>query len=217
MMAGRHWRILAVGLAAIAGACQAPRAQQRASDLRGTVLDDPIPKIDFTLTRTDGTPFSFRKETEGYLTLLFFGYTNCPDVCPLHLANIGAVMKKLPPTAANRIKVVFVTTDPERDTPERVRAWLDNFHRDFIGLVGDLEEVNRIQESFGIGSSYREELPGGGYGVAHAAQVLAFTPDNLAHVAYPFGIRQVDWAHDLPLLVAEGAAAAVAPVLDSSP
>lgn len=206
--------VLLVGL--VAAGCGVPRSPERTDDLRGWVLEEPVPKVDFTLKRTDGTMFSFRRDTEGMLTLLFFGYTHCPDVCPLHLANIGAVIKKLPPATANRIKVVFVTTDPDRDTPEQLRAWLDNFDRDFIGLVGPIDEVNRIQASFGLGAAEKEELPGGGYAVAHASQVLAFTPDNYAHVAYPFGIRQVDWAHDLPRLVAEGAAAAGVKAVDSS-
>ena len=195
------WGIISVG-------CMPAPPSERTDQLRGWVLEEPVAKTDFTLTRTDGSPFSFRAETEGYLTLLFFGYTNCPDVCPLHMSNLGSVIRKLPPATANRIKVVFVATDPERDTPERVRAWLDNFHRDFVGLVGPLDEINRIQETLGLGSARREELPNGGYGIAHSSQVLAFTPDNLAHVAYPFGIRQVDWAHDLPLLVELGPAAA---------
>lgn len=207
-MPGGRWRVsvLVLGVVAITG-CEVTRDTGRADRLRGWVLDEPVPKVDFTLPATDGTPFAFRRETEGRLTLLFFGYTNCPDVCPLHMANLGAVIRKLPPSTANQIRVVFVTTDPERDTPERVRAWLDNFHRDFVGLVGPIDEVNRIQEALGLAAARREDLPNGEYGVGHASQVLAFTPDNLAHVAYPFGIRQVDWAHDLPRLVAEGAAA----------
>jgi len=174
--------------------------------LHGRILSEPVAKADFTLMATDGTPFAFAEATEGYVTLLFFGYTSCPDVCPLHMANIGAVLKKLSPTVARRIKVVFVTTDPDRDTPEHLRAWLDNFDHDFIGLTGELPQVNDIQRLFHLGAAYREELPDGGYGVAHSALVLAFTTDNVAHVGYPFGTRQTDWAHDLPLLVEQGAA-----------
>ena len=85
------------------------------------------------------------------MTLLFFGYTYCPDVCPIHMANIAAVKKKLPPDVASRLKVVFVTTDPERDTPERITQWLSHFDRSFIGLTGTLEEVNEIQRAIGLG------------------------------------------------------------------
>jgi protein SCO1 len=171
------------------------------SSLRGRVLPRPLPKVDFTLQSMDGDSFAFRKETDGYLTLLFFGYTYCPDICPVHMANIAAVRKKLPPDVAERIKVVFVTTDPERDTPARLKEWLGYFDRSFVGLTGSLDEVNRIQGSIGLGAAYREDLPSGGYGVAHAASVVAYTPDNVAPVLYGFGTRQEDWAHDLPLLL----------------
>ena len=169
--------------------------------MRGWMLSDPLPKVDFTLESMRGDSFDFLVETEGFVTLLFFGYTYCPDICPLHMANIGAVLKKLQPEVANKVKVVFVTTDPERDTPERLRQWLANFDPKFVGLRGTLEEVNAIQASIGLGAAYREDLPSGEYGIAHAAQVLAYTTDNQAHVMYAFGTRQEDWAHDLPVLV----------------
>lgn len=174
------------------------------SDLRGWTLSTPLPKVDFTLTSMNGGQYSFREETDGRLTLLFFGYTYCPDVCPVHMANIAAVRKKLDPRIAREIRVVFVSTDPERDTPERLREWLGHFDPAFVGLYGPIEEINEIQRSIGLGASFKEELPDGGYGVAHAAQVIAYTSDNLAHVMYAFGTRQEDWAHDLPKLATEG-------------
>jgi protein SCO1/2 len=169
----------------------------------GWTLPVPQEKVDFTLLDTDGQPFDFREGTDGYVTLLFFGYTYCPDVCPIHMANIGAVLRDFPFEVQEQIKVVFVTTDPERDTPERLRLWLDNFDRDFIGLTGSREEVNEIQTAFGLPASVKEEVEGGGYFIGHSSRVLAFTKDNLAHVAYPFGTRQADWATDLPKLVNE--------------
>jgi protein SCO1/2 len=159
------------------------------------------PKADFTLTATDGRPFEFRRQTDGQLTLLFFGYTYCPDICPVHLANIAAVLDKLPPLRRDSVRVVFVSTDPERDTPERLRSWLDNFGHNFVGLRGSAEEVNRIETSFGLPASIREGT-GEKYGVGHAAQVLAFTADDSLRVLYPFGVRQQDWAADIPKLMA---------------
>ncbi len=170
------------------------------SQFNGRVLPTPLSKEDFTLSDMNGEPFEFLEQTEGFVTLLFFGYTFCPDVCPIHMASIAAVLQQMSPTEAARFKVVFVTTDPERDTPARLREWLRAFDRNFIGLTGTLEQVNEIQKSIGLGESFREDLPDGDYGMAHAAQVLAYTTDNLAHLAYPFGTRQVDWAHDLPIL-----------------
>jgi protein SCO1/2 len=173
----------------------------RRGDYRGVELTPARPKPDFTLTATDGRPFEFRRATDGQLTLLFFGYTYCPDICPVHLANIAAVLEKLPPLQRDSVRVVFVTTDPERDTPERLRSWLDNFGHNFVGLRGSVEDVNRIETSFGLPASIKEGT-GDKYGVGHAAQVLAFTPDDSLRVLYPFGVRQQDWANDLPKLLA---------------
>ncbi|MCH8254614.1 MAG: SCO family protein [Gemmatimonadetes bacterium] len=188
----------------LAGCAIEGRRSWKPTELRGWIVDDPLPKADFTLESMNGGDFSFLKETEGFVTLLFFGYTYCPDICPLHMANISAVLRKLTPDVANQIKVVFVTTDPERDTPERMREWLGHFDRKFVGLRGTLDEVNAIQASIGLGAAFREEMPSGDYGMAHAAQVLAYTTDNRAHVMYAFGTRQEDWAHDLPMLVENG-------------
>ena len=188
----------------LAGCAIEGRRSWKPSELRGWIPIEPLPKVAFTLESMNGGEFEFLEETKGFVTLLFFGYTHCPDVCPLHMANISAVLKKLTPAVANQIRVVFVTTDPERDTSERMREWLGHFDPKFVGLRGPLEDVNAIQASIGLGASFREELPSGDYGIAHAAQVLAYTTDNRAHVMYAFGTRQEDWAHDLPLLVRNG-------------
>jgi protein SCO1 len=171
------------------------------SGFRGAVLPDPVPKPQFTLADTEGRLFEFARETEGRLTLLFFGFTYCPDICPVHLANIAAVLADLPVEVRRDIRVVFVTGDPERDTPERVRQWLDAFDPNFIGLVGSLAEVNVILEDLRLPPVvYGPRDARGNYSVGHSAHVLAFTPDGYLRVIYPFGTRQVDWAHDLPKL-----------------
>ncbi len=176
-----------------------------ASGWYGSVLENPVPKVDFSLSDTEGRAFHFASETEGSLTLLFFGYTNCPDICPIHLASIAAVMRDFPHELRTRIKVVFVSTDPGRDTPERLRAWLDGFDKSFVGLLGTVERVNEIERSFGLAPSFVDPAQESeSYMVGHAAQVLAFTTDNIAHIAYPFGTRQSDWAKDLPRLARDG-------------
>jgi protein SCO1/2 len=182
--------------------------------LRGAALDEPLAKPSFVLTRTDGTPYDFARETAGKVTLLFFGYTHCPDVCPLHMANIAAVLKKMPWEQRDEYRVVFVTTDPARDTPQRVREWLAGFDASFVGLRGDSAEVDRIQRSLGVLPAARQPATDSGdYLVGHAAQVFAFGRDNVARVVYPFGTRQDDWAYDLPRLLSDssGAFAATPP------
>lgn len=169
---------------------------------RGAVLPEPAAKPRFTLLDTEGRPYDFAAETSGRLTLLFFGFTYCPDVCPVHLANIAAVLDDLPLDARRDIRVVFVSADPERDTPERTRQWLDAFDRSFIGLRGSLEEVNAILADLRLAPAVHGQPDArGNYTVGHPAQVLAFTPDGYLRVMYPFGTRQVDWARDLPKLL----------------
>jgi len=196
----------ALGLAA-AGcgpSAEGPSARE-VKQLRGEVreVSDPVP--DFTLTDTAGHPFRFAKEASGFVTLLYFGYTRCPDVCPVHMANLSAVLKDLPWDLRQRIKVVFVTTDPDRDTPVVLRQWLDAFDPGFVGLVGTVAQVNAAQALLGIPPLVQEARGSGDYIVGHAAQLIAFTPDGRTRVDYPFGTRQADWAHDLPLLGGRGA------------
>jgi protein SCO1 len=172
--------------------------------LSGPQIVPPLPKPELVLTATDGRMFDLKKETEGYVTLLFFGYTNCPDVCPVHMANIAGAMKRLGPEITNRIKVVFVTVDPDRDTPEVIRTWLDHFDQRFIGLRGDSASVASAFTQLRLGQTEHEVVDSSDisrYNIGHAAIVLAFGTDNLAHVVYPFGIRQQDWSKDLTLLV----------------
>lgn len=178
-------------------------------ELRGRRLPSPVPRPDFSLIDTDGDEYDFRARTGGYATLLFFGYTHCPDVCPVHMGNIAAALDHVGWQTRHRIRVVFVTTDPDRDTPERIREWLDRFDPTFVGLRGTTDEVAAIQAELGLPPSIIAPETSNGYEVGHAAQVLAFAPSGAASVAYPFGTRQADWVHDLPLLAGahDGAAA----------
>ena len=170
--------------------------------LRGVKLAQAIPRPDFTLTDTHGQPFDFRAKTDDTVTLLFFGYLNCPDVCPVHMTNIATVMHGLPYDVTGHVRVVFITTDPARDTPEKLQAWLTNFDPSFIGLRGTPEQVKQIETAVKVAPAEPGQPDSSGaYEVGHAAQVIAFTRDDSAHIVYPFGTRQADWAHDLPLLV----------------
>lgn len=172
-----------------------------ADSLHGVVMPEALPKPAEPLTDTAGDPYAIAAETEGKLTLVFFGYTHCPDVCPVHMAALAGALDHLGREVRRSTEVVFVTTDPERDTPERIREWLDRFDRDFVGLTGSAETVQAIQKSLKLPPSVKEPpKPDGSYMVGHAAQVVAFAPDGRT-VLYPFGIRQADWAHDIPLLL----------------
>ena len=147
---------------------------------------------------------AFEQATQGKVTILFFGYTNCPDVCPTTMANIATGLKAVEETARARIKVVFVTTDPRRDEPATLRKWLDAFDPSFIGLSGRQAEVNGILESLRLPDPVETEVTAEGYTVEHVSDVLVFTQDDLAHLVYPEGISPDSWARDLTKLVHEG-------------
>ena len=170
---------------------------------RGGLVSPPLPKARFTLTDTSAAPFDLWQKTQGYVTLLFFGYTHCPDLCPLHMANIAFALKQMPTSVAEQIKVIFVTTDPHRDSPKVLRSWLDRFDKHFIGLTGSEFAIEAAQQASAVPPARKAALTNRDYQVGHASFVLAYTKDNLAHVIYPGGVTQKDWEHDLPLLVKE--------------
>ena len=180
-----------------------PRGPRSAPAYLGALVNPPLPKPRFTLTDTAGDPFDFRAKTQGYVTLLFFGYTRCPDECPLHVANVAMGLKKLPMESRARIKLVFVTTDPMRDEPHVLRSWLDHFDGRFIGLTGSDAAIEAAQRAAGLPPARRAVRAGDDYAVGHANVVLAYSKDNLAHLMYPGGVTPQDWAHDLAQLVNE--------------
>lgn len=168
----------------------------------GADVAAPFAMPALTLTDSDGDPYPLADSTRGKVALVFFGYTSCPDICPVHLANIAAVLDKLPDAVQRDVVTVFVTTDPARDSLPRLHQWVKQFHPRFVGLTGTPDELAAAQRAFGIAEAARVEVPDRDYLVQHAGQVIAFGRDGMARVQYPFGTRQRDWARDLPRLVA---------------
>jgi protein SCO1/2 len=167
------------------------------------VYEPPEAAPSLALTDQSSAPFALA-DLRGRVVLVSFGYTHCPDVCPVHMANLAAVLNRLPDEISRRVRVVFVTTDPARDTPERLSTWLARFDADFVGLTGSPDELERAQVAAGVAPARPDSAAGADYAVGHAAQVMAYTPDGLGRVVYPSGTRQVDWAHDIPMLVRVG-------------
>lgn len=192
-------------IAVLAIAACAPAATVPSGPFRGAELDLPLSKPALTFTDSRGQPFDLVQATANRVTLLFFGYTNCPDICPVHLANIAAVLDKMPDDVQRDVMVVFVTTDPTRDTLAVLDRWVKGFDARFIGLTGDSVTIADAQAQLGLIPAERTGAQASDhYGVGHATQVIAFTRDGLARVQYPFGTRQRDWAEDIPKLVEFG-------------
>jgi protein SCO1/2 len=170
----------------------------------GATVAPPIQKPDAVLLDEEGEKYDLQKETEGFITLLYVGYTHCPDICPTHLYEISEALKKLPGDVSSKVKVVLVTADPERDTPEVLKAYLDTFDENFVGLTGPRDLMDDFQVALGLQPASRTDLGDGNYAVNHAAYVMAFTTDNIAYLVYPSGMGQAEWLNDLPLLVKKG-------------
>jgi protein SCO1/2 len=163
-------------------------------------LPTSIGKPQLTLTDTDGQPYDLTARTEGRTTLLYFGYTHCPDVCPTTMADIAIALKSLA-VVASRVTVVFVTTDPARDTPPVIKAWLAHFDSSFVGLTGSEKTIYAAADSLGVPLQPPMTESDGSITVNHGAQVIAFGPDNKAHAVFTAGAGSDGYIHDLPLIV----------------
>ncbi|MEV7439814.1 SCO family protein [Streptomyces sp. NPDC091204] len=167
-----------------------------------TVLDRPFNKPELVLTDNTGKPWNLREQTKGKPTLIYFGYTHCPDVCPLTMSNIAVAKKALPKADQDNLRVVFVTTDPERDTPESLDAWLKAQDPSFVGLTGDFATIQAAARTLGIGIEAASKDANGDVVSMHGAQVIAFSPKtDEGYVLYGEGTTVDDYTKDLPKLV----------------
>ncbi|MEC3995581.1 SCO family protein [Actinacidiphila sp. DG2A-62] len=173
-----------------------------AAQQAGTVLDTPFAKPNLVLTDNHGKPYDLVKQTAGHPVLLYFGYTHCPDVCPTTMSDIALAKSKLSAADQAALRVVFVSSDPERDTPARLNAWLGAMDKSFIGLTGKFATIQAAARSVGVGISPPVKEKDGSVTVQHGAEVLAFWPkDDKAHVLYLSGTTAAQYQHDLPRLI----------------
>ncbi len=160
---------------------------------------DPYPRPSFTLTDGTGAEYDFAAATAGRPTLLFFGYTNCPDICPTTMADVALALRDVDPALAAQVQVVFVTTDPGFDTPQVLGEYLDRFDADlptqFVGLTGPQEVVDQAQLSAGVPLAEDD-------GRLHSSLLLLYGADDQARVAFDAGNTASDIAGDLEAVTA---------------
>jgi protein SCO1/2 len=169
------------------------------SQFRGTLMPTPIPAADFTLTSASGEAVSL-SDYRDEIVLLYFGYTFCPDICPTTLSELSEVQRELD-DAGEKIQVVMVTVDPERDTPEKLGEYVAHFHPDFAGLSGTKEEIDAAGEGFGIYYEKNEGSEATGYLVDHTARVFVVDPQGNYQLSFSYGTPVEDIVHDLRLLM----------------
>ncbi|MDT0201292.1 SCO family protein [Nocardioides sp. AE5] len=156
---------------------------------------------DTTLNDTSGADFQLTRDADKKVTLVFFGYTNCPDICPMVMANLASAMTRLDDDQRARVEVLFVTTDPARDTEEVLRGYLDRYDPSFIGLTGDLASILELGGSFHIAIEEGEKLPSGGYDVAHGDQVFFVEEDGSIPMYWSRETSSAVFANDIATLL----------------
>ncbi len=130
--------------------------------------------VDFNLIKPDLSVFT-QDDFKGYWNLLFLGFTNCPDVCPTTLTDLTNIYKKISPELQSKMRILFLSVDPARDTPQHIGSYLDYFHKDLVGITGEKIEIDKLVSAIGgIYTINSEE--GEFYTVDHSARIFLINP-----------------------------------------
>jgi protein SCO1/2 len=172
--------------------------------LNGVVLPDAYHLPHVRLTDTSGSTYTLDTDTTMPLTLVFFGYTNCPDVCGVVMANLATALNQLPESDRAKVAMLFVTTDPARDDPSTLRRYLDRYNPAFEGVTGPLPKIVDAGKAVGVLIEKGTRLPSGGYEVQHGTQVLGVLPDGSAPVIWTGGTTPRQLADDLTTILHTG-------------
>ena len=182
--------------ALIAGCDSSPKPSFQLTDLTGAEFGR-----DFQLTDHNGKPRTLA-DFKGKVVAIFFGYTHCPDVCPITLGELAIVANELGKDAG-RMQVLFITADPERDTPAVLSKYVPAFHPDFLGLYGDADATARTAKEFKV-FYQKQPLPGGGYSVDHSAGTYIYDTAGRLRLFAGYGQGAPKMLHDIRLLLQNG-------------
>jgi protein SCO1/2 len=157
---------------------------------------------EIALTSADGSDFRL-SALRGKVVVLEFGFTHCPAVCPASLAMLAQARQKLG-MHADRLQVVFISVDPERDTPDRLKSYLAQFDKSFIGLTGTPEQMAAIRKDYGI-TATKFAAPAGqaGYQMGHSSYLYFIDKKGMLRALMPFGRPADEMVHDVNVLAAE--------------
>jgi protein SCO1 len=195
-----RWAMMAMFclVASIGYAAPVDDNQEKSSALKSGVFEPPRIAPDFSLAASNGKQFTLSQQ-QGKLLVLGFGFSHCPNVCPMTLANLAQAWKKLG-DLTGQVQVIYVTVDPERDNPERLREYLAHFNSQFIGLTGSAEELSAVRQAYGIIA--KKEIHGDGdYEVHHSSYLYLIDQKGLLRALVPFGKTADDIVHDIKILL----------------
>ena len=187
-------------LALLACAMIAGAAHGADVKFKSGVFDPPRMAPEFSLDGSDGAKLSLGRY-RGKVVVLGFGFTHCPEICPTTLARLAKARKRLG-DAARDLQVVYVTVDPERDNPERMRAYLANFDATFVGGSGTGAQLSQVEKDYGIMAA-KKIGKSGSYGVDHSTFVYLIDREGRLRAMMPFGKSDEDVAHDAAILLAK--------------
>jgi protein SCO1/2 len=191
------------GVVLAAGLLSGCGGDDAAGTLTASRVDPPFDVADVPLDSTDGGELSLA-DPGARLSIVFFGYTNCPDVCPLVMSSISSALTRLDDADREQVQLVFVTTDPSRDDEERLRTYLRGYDPTAVGLTGDLDDIKRLGESVGVFVADGEELASGGYDLgSHGSQVIALDGEGEAPAFWRQDVSAADLAADIELLLGD--------------
>ncbi len=193
--------LLAVPLILLATACGGGAPPMA---ITGTVLDPPFEVSSTPLVDTGGNAFSLTEDTDKDLTLVFFGYTNCPDICGQVMATLTGTLSRLDDVQKQQLDVVFVTTDPARDDQSVVKNYVDAFDPTIIGVTGDLDDIIEVALSMAVAVDEGEKLTSGGYEVTHGTRVMAIDSADESSMMWDQDVSQTQLAHDVTMLLERG-------------
>lgn len=177
-------------------------SRQEDSTFKGTDITGASFGQRLALRDHNGKPATLA-DFKGKAVTVFFGYTHCPDVCPTTMSDLKAAMRLLGPQAA-RVQVLFVSVDPERDTPEILGKYVPYFDPSFLGLTGTPEEIAETAREFKVFYSKHAESGASGYLVDHTAGTYVYDPQGRIRLFWPYGFPAADMAHDLGQLLGKG-------------
>lgn len=186
---------LALALAAVLGACgkSTDTPQFKLTDVTGANFAKEL-----DLTDHHGRPRTLA-DFRGRVVAVFFGFTHCPDACPTTLAEMAQAVRELGPEG-DKVQVLFVTVDPERDTAEVLKQYVPSFHPGFLGLYGDPEATARTAKEFKV-FYQKQPLPGGGYSMDHTAGTYLYDREGRLRLFAQYGAGAPAMLHDIRILL----------------